>query len=352
VIVLVALGLWRGGDSQMAKVQVQNFVMLLLMVYLAAMSLRDIRDYRTLGKVIVVAACVRAVYALYVVMTYVPPDGGPLQYASSHGDSLVFATAMVLLIVRYLEQPSWRFGVWCAMLLPLLAAGMVANNRRLVWVQVAAGLLMFAILSRRSRVKRLLARLFLLSLPLIAAYVAVGWNSQSKVFAPVRIFRSVGDGQVDSSTLYRDLENYNLLMTLRLNPMMGTGFGQPFMEVVTLPDISFFREYRYMPHNSVLGLWAYTGAVGFTGISLVLVVGIYLASRSYRLARSADERTAALMVIAVVCIYAVHCWGDIGFSERRTMLLVGPALAIAGQLACATGAWRSRASATAPKSRS
>ena len=125
--------------------------------------------------------------------------------------------------------------------------------------------------------------------------------------------------------------------------MIGTGFGHPFNEVVTLPDISFFKEYRYMPHNSVIGLWAFCGPFGFTGLVLALVVAVYLAARSYQVARSADERTAAFMVIGVVVIYLMHCWGDIGFSERRSIFLVGPALAMAGQLAVSTGAWRVRA---------
>jgi O-antigen ligase len=121
--------------------------------------------------------------------------------------------------------------------------------------------------------------------------------------------------------------------------MTGTGLGQPFNEVVTLPSISFFKEYRFMPHNSILGLWAFTGVIGFTGISLALIVAVFLAGRSYRLARSPDERTAAFMVLGVAGIYLVHCWGDIGFSERRAILLLGPMLGIAGQLATATGAW-------------
>jgi hypothetical protein len=97
-----------------------------------------------------------------------------------------------------------------------------------------------------------------------------------------------------------------------------------------------------MPHNSVVGLWAFCGAFGFTGLALSLVVGVYLAARSYQSARSPEERIAANMVISVVLIYVIHCWGDIGFSERRSIFLVGPMLAMAGQLAVSTGAWRNR----------
>jgi hypothetical protein len=345
VLGLVAFGAVRGGDVQLAKVQVQSYVMILLTGYLASMSLRGIRDYKVLGRLIVIAACIRSLYVLWVVQTVpVPPgtEGGKHLVASAHGDSLLFSCATVFLLVRFLEKPSKRTAAACLMILPLLGLGMLGNNRRLVWVQIAAGLLLYAIISRKSRIKRVLAHLMLASLPLFVVYIAVGWNSASKVFGPVRTFRSVFDGKVDNSTLYRDLENFNLLATMRVNPLFGVGFGQPFLEVVRLPDISFFREYRYMPHNSILGLWAFTGPFGFTGLSIALVVTIFLAGRSYRMARSPDERIASFMCIAMVAIYAVHLWGDIGFTERRSIFLVGPAVGMAGQLAMMTGAWRAR----------
>ncbi len=343
VIALVLWGKSHGGDLQMAKIQVQNYLFLLVMTYVAAMSLRDMRDYRILGRILIAAAVIRSFYVLYAahVVTPLLEPGKELAVASTHGDSLVFSMAMILLIVRFMEQPSRRIAGICMVLIPLILLAMHVNNRRLVWVELAMGFLAFAVLSQRSRVKRILVNCALVMLPFMVAYVAVGWNSQSKIFAPVQTYRSVTDGQVDSSTLYRDLENFNLMQTMRVRPLFGVGFGQPFIEIAKLPDISFvFKEYQYVPHNAILGLWAYTGVLGFTGIFLTLVTGVYFAMRSYRHARTADERIAAIMPISMVLIYLMHCWGDIGFSERRAIFLLGPALAIAGQLATRTGAYR------------
>jgi O-antigen ligase len=179
------------------------------------------------------------------------------------------------------------------------------------------------------------------ALPLILVYGAAGWNSNSgMLFAPVRTVRSVGDGEVDRSTFYRDVENYNLVYTFGMNPLLGTGFGHPFELPVTLDDISQgFKEWRYLPHNSILGLLAFAGALGFTGLSSVLVVGLLLGARSYYRARSPEDRVAAAAAVASILIFVIHCWGDIGFTEVKSILLVGPALAIAGQLAVSTGAW-------------
>jgi len=325
VSVLVANGVRHGGDIQMAKSQVQFFVLLLLMSYLSAASLRGTRDYRILAKGIVAAACIKAAYALYVVQRFRQSyelANGELAFATSHGDSLLFAFAIVITVAQFGEQPSWRHGRWCVLALPLLIAGTAANNRRLAWVEIVAGLLVFVLISRRTRLKRFFVHAMLLALPVFATYVAVGWNSTAKVFAPIHIFRSVSDSEIDPSTLYRETENYNLLATLRLSPLIGTGFGRPFVETVKMGDISFFKEYRYLPHNSILGLWAFTGAFGFTILSSPIVVGVYFAGRSYYAAQSAGQRVAAIMAIATVAIYLVHCWGDIGFSERRSIFLV------------------------------
>ena len=336
VLAVIALGWKSGGDVQMAKVQVQAYVLVLIVAYLVSVSFRGLADYRRFGALVVTAACIKAVIAVYVMRTVVPAP----EFATTHGDSLLFACATLLLIVRFAEEPIKRNAAFCVALLPLLAAGMVANDRRLVWVQVLGGLVCFWLMARRSRFKRFIANSLLCALPLLVVYVAVGWSSQSKIFAPVQTLRSVGDSEVDASTLYRDLENYNLMQTIRYAMFTGVGFGLPFNEAVTLPNISFFEEYRYLPHNAILGLWAFCGPLGFAGVMFAPFVGVYLAARSYRHARHADERTAAFIVIAIVLVFLIHCWGDIGFSERRTIHLLGPALALAGQLAASTGAWR------------
>jgi len=318
---------------------VQNFVFMLILAYIAAVSLRGLGDIRLLGRIIVIAACVKAVFAMYVVrFVPLPPGDEALNYATSHGDSLLFSVATMILLVRFAEAPAWRKAAPALLLLPLLAAGMVANNRRLVWVEIAAAAGVFWVVSRRSRLKRLVVQIAIAALPLLFGYVAIGWNAQSKIFAPIKTFRSVSDSKVDPSTLYRDLENYNLFETAKANLVTGAGFGQPFMEVVKLPDISFFKEYRYMPHNSVLGLWAFCGPFGFWGLMLAPIVGVYLAARSYRYARIADERVAAMIALLAIVIYFVHCWGDIGFSERRGIYVLGASLAVAARMTLLTGA--------------
>jgi hypothetical protein len=347
-------GLLFGGDIQMAKIQVQAYAQLLAAAYLFSVSLRGPRDYRTAGKLIVAAACAKACMAIWVRLTvpatYVNERGltTELDYATSHGDSLLFACAIAVLAVPLLFRPRRRHLRTVLLALPLILAGLYANDRRIAWVQVGIVLAALVGMNYRLVLTRRVVRAGVCLSPLLLVYVLMGWAYSSRVFAPVHVMRGLvvqtrTDGTLDRSTLYRDAENYNLVSTFRANPLLGTGFGHPFNSVAALDDISEgFREYAYLPHNSILGLWAFAGAAGFTGIVAPLVIALYLALRAH--ASAVEPMHAIVTTASVGCIgaYLLHAWGDIGFTEPNSIFLVGLAVAIAGQTAHSTGAWPAR----------
>ena len=186
-----------------------------------------------------------------------------LPQATTHTDSMLFAGAFCLVVAIMMEGAGPRY----ALVLLLLVAGMIANHRRVVWVELAAGLALLAVMSRWTRTKRTIARVAVLASPIVALYTAAGWGSTGGFFAPVAVVRSVVDSKADMSTEWRDLENYDLFTTLREGPLLGTGYGHGYTEAVKLPDISqAYALERFIPHNSILGLWAYGGIVGFTAL--------------------------------------------------------------------------------------
>jgi O-antigen ligase len=143
--------------------------------------------------------------------------------------------------------------------------------------------------------------------------------------------------------MWRDLENYDLFYTLRNAPLLGTGYGHGYTEVVALPDVSgSYALYRFLPHNAILGLWAYGGIVGFTALWAILLVGVFLAVRAYRYSVNVDDRTVALTAVSVIVVYLAYCYGDLGLGTWTSVFTVAPALALASKLAVATGAWPDR----------
>ena len=342
----VGFGVLRGGDIQMAKVQVQAFLQLLAVAYLFSVSLRGSRDYRWLATLIVTAAGIKALMALWVraVLPSAFPDQWgvmrELEYATNHCDSMLFACASAVLLGPLFHRPSRRQVTSCLLLMPLIVAGLVANDRRIAWVQVGLVIAAFLVMNPGSAFTRRVARTAVLLSPLLLVYVGVGWSSPSRLFAPVGFVRNLvqaerSDGSLDRSTLFRDVENFNLVHTFLGNPVLGTGFGHPFTMEVKGDALAEFKEYGYLPHNSLLGLWSFTGFVGVTGILGTLVVALLLAVQAHARAVSSDHAIAAAAVVGCLFSYVIHLWADIGFTEAPTIFLVGLAMAIAGQAAAA-----------------
>jgi hypothetical protein len=71
----------------------------------------------------------------------------------------------------------------------------------------------------------------------------------------------------------------------------------------------------------------------------MVVVGLFLAARSARLATRPADRVAAITSSVALVVYLVHCYGDMGLGTWTSVFTVAPALAVASRLAVATGAW-------------
>lgn len=339
ILLIWAFGVARGGaDLGNSFWQVARVLYLPCVFLLFCAGLRGPSDGRSLGIALLVAALVRACMAIYV--RHLFPDLEEVPHATIHADSMLFADAFLFVLVVFFERPTLRSVALLAGTLPILTWGMIANNRRLVWTELIIGLVVLYFITPFTRLKRRIAQGVALSIPLIAIYLAVGWNSSGRAFAPVRTIRSIVDSKSDASTRWRDLENYNLAFTLRGNPLLGSGFGHPYEEVIHLPSIAgAYSLYRFVPHNSVLAAFSYGGMVGFFGMWLILPLGVFFAVRSYRFSTTARDRTAALTTVGVIVAYLVHCYGDMGLGTWTSVFTVAPALALVGKQAVATGAW-------------
>jgi len=355
LLLLLVWGLVRGGDFRSALWQLRQLLFLPLVTLLFLVSLRGTRDLRLLGTVLVGSALAKTALGLWIYETVFRPRNTQPPYVTTHSDSMLFALAFVAIVVSWNERRSRRSRGLLLLAGPLLLLAMKINNRRLVFVEVAAALALIFPLVPWTSLKRNVARIVILAVPLGALYLAVGWNSTARVFRPVQMVRSIAQPEVNRSTAMRDIENYNLTVTFRSNPIIGLGFGHPYVEQVRADDISqIFSLYRYIPHNSVLGLWAFCGLLGFAALWLPMLTGLFLAIRSYPLAVVPLQRTAALTVAGMVVIHLLQAWGDMGTQAWTGVFLMGACLAAGAQLAVEVGAypgprrWRASGSSLEP----
>ncbi len=212
---------------------------------------------------------------------------------------------------------------------------MVANGRRLAWVELAAGVVTVVALTPWSPAKRAAARAAVAGSPLARSPTPC-WDG-----APAPRSSSPSAPSARSSTRRRTRPRCGATSRTTTSssrcatiPCWAPDYGHGYIEVVWLPDVSnAYALYRFLPHNSILGLWAFGGLVGFTALWAMLVVGFFLAARAYRHAVTVDDRTVALTAVAILVVYLVYCYGDLGLGTWTSVFTVAPALAIASKLA-------------------
>lgn len=334
-------GIARGGDFKNSLWQWHQAAMMPLIVAMYHYALRGPQDWPVVAKVVIAAGITKALIGSYFALVIVPALGVFVEYTTAHSDSMTFIFCVLVVLTRFLEKPKAAHLVRALGVLIIIITGMVFNDRRLAYVSLVGCLLAGFLISPWTPLKRLFMRSLPFIGPFIAVYMAVGWNRPTGVFAPVETIKSLvegqgGEGQWD----YRDIENWNVIVTWAQFPILGTGYGHEFLEPMPLPDISFvFPTYRFHPHNSLLGLLAFGGMLGYTLVWMYLVGTVYLTVRAYHRSHASEDRACALVIVGMVASYINQVFGDMGIISYICTFLISICVAMAGKLAVYTGAW-------------
>jgi hypothetical protein len=329
-------GVARGGSAYNAYYQLWRFAMALAVGFLLACAVRSARDLKLIGLTVVAAAVVRGTLGIYFFHAYVKDKLQPApEYVITHDDSLLFVAAILIVSCWAVMRGKLTAYLGAALVSLDTLYALIVNDRRIAWVELMFGVALLFVMSPR-RWRRKATRLSLLAAPLLVAYVVVGSSRPEPIFSPARSLASVGSDE-DPSTLARQEEARNLLYTMVAvgNPLFGTGWGVPY-EKITSVYANFGDEwwqYRYLPHNSLLGVCVYSGFVGLAGMWLVVPMAAFLASRGYWNSAGAVERAAALSSLCILPAYSTHCYGDIGLQSLTCNVLLGTALGVASKVA-------------------
>lgn len=327
-------GIGTGGDFKNMLWQVRPLMMLPIIALVTSVAMARERCIRATKLAIMVASLVKVLDASTFYFLKVRPENLNVEYVSTHSDTVLWAVCIAILLADWFESRTKAArNRLIAVGLPV-AFGMLINNRRTVWVIIAAcGL--FIVTQAHRPVKRQISRILSLTWPAILVYVAVGLASPpSLVFKPVQMIQSV-IVQDDTSSSTRDIENYNLLVTIRARPLLGFGFGHPYLEQVVAYDVTKatgFTNYRFLPHNSFLGLWAFGGLFCAAGYLLILPVGIYYAVWARKRSRNASRRAAGDWAVSAVIAYLIQGWSDIGLEDWTNILLCGVGIGLGAAL--------------------
>src|SRR5262249_8261119 len=108
---------------------------------------------------------------------------------------------------------------------------------------------------------------------------------------------------------------------IQTSPVLGIGFGRPFLRPYPLPNIAPFLLEPYQPHNSILWVWMKTGVAGFVAMLYLFGTAMRTGARAgLKLARG-DDAAVTLTCTAFILMYAVFAYVDILWDAQNVLLL-------------------------------
>ena len=315
-------GLYKGAPANLAYTELRGLLVAVAAFVIAARLGPGHLPF--LGRAVVgaVAALAVIVLARYFFIVRAGLLDVPLESAFAHEGSLIFGIGLLvggarLLHVRDARRILLMSGFCILVTLAMMATGRRAGTLVLLVSGVSFGLLLLP----RRPVLVIAAAIPLLLMT--GAYLAVYWNQDYGTIAqPARAIRSQfqPSSRDDSSDLYRTIEKYDVVETIRYNRVFGVGFGRPFIQFQQLPDLtSFWPLQSYTSHQSVLWLWLKMGWLGISVfLGLVVVVLSRCLERMRGLTATDANWTLAAVLFSGTLAFIVYATVDLGFAGSRS----------------------------------
>ena len=318
-------GYMTGGERTIAILEARPLVYIPLLYVLITNLFTTKRQYRITFALAAVAMGIQSIFSLGYWRGLSDIAQQELEALSEHTASvtldIVFVFVLGLIVFRGSRWKKWAL---VPLLVPMIIS-FVLSQRRAGMVALFAGIVvMFAVLFMRDR------RRFWRIAPafaLVALLLVIGtWGASGGLGLPANAVKTVlFPGQLQdadqSSNLYREIEAFNLWYTIRESPLTGFGFGQPFIVVREMPDISFFEYWQYLPHNSVLWVWIKTGFLGFVSMLFLFARGIQRGAQTAMRTVKRDDLAMVVACTAYLVMFLVFAYVDIGWSIRPAVML-------------------------------
>jgi O-antigen ligase len=324
-----AYGLLNGGDFKVSLWEIRALFYMGACYLLAVNLIRSPAQVRVVGWIIVVTIGIKALQGIYRYFIPFHADLTNVYAITGHEDALFFDTLLLLAAAFAIYGGPIRLRLLTWGLAPFTLFTLMATRRRaaLFALLVGGAALLFTLpAAKRSVLPKLFVPLFLAGL----LYVGAFYNSDSSLAQPIQLIKSLyqpSDARDASSNLYRDNEQYNVIRTIRRNPVLGVGFGRPYDMLVPLPEIPFpLRD--YIPHNEILWIWLKMGTVGFAIFWLFIASCVIQGSLVLRRLKDPYYQSIAAVAITLTLMQVVIAYADLQLTFYRNMIYLGVMLGL------------------------
>ncbi|MBI4317750.1 MAG: O-antigen ligase family protein [Chloroflexi bacterium] len=310
-------GLMRGGDRRMALWELRAIFYMPGVYLLFYNTIKTKQHLQIIAWIILLSIGFVALLGSWTYFVILGTDLGERQSITDHQQGIFF-NVLFLLPAAHAIYRSRGWQRWVALAaVPLGFVTWVATDRRSAYVALVVGfvaLLALAYRDDKSRVVKLGLALAVIS----GLYAGVFWNSSGFWAKPLQGVRSVeaqpGDPEY-ASNQYRELEKWNIALTIRNNALFGVGFGNEFE--MYIPMAYWDSPFRnFITHNSVLWVWMKTGVAGFIAYLMFLCLAISGAARVYRKLPDWQLKPPLAVGLAFIIMYTIYSYVDQGWDYK------------------------------------
>lgn len=320
-------GLSGGANLPILVEEVRSFWYLLVGYLLAYNLMRTKQHVRWLLWCVIGCAGLKALQGVYIYLFVLHGDLAATHEIMAHEESYFWISLLLLVVLFSLHTRDKPQFYTALALVPAVLLSLIANNRRADFVALLVGLVVAWVLifTIKQRARPALLVVLLVAAVGIGAYVAAFSTGTGGFSAPARALVSVfrPDPAEAASNLYRDIENYDLKYTVKLNPL-GLGFGKPFLQPILLPDLSTLDPvYNYIPHNTIYWVWMRLGPLGY--LALWYLFGAIMVRGSILARRLQDPylQLVAIYIVAMITMEIIVAYADYQLSFYRNVIYVG-----------------------------
>ncbi len=328
----VVWGLSRGGNVVAALLEAVAMVYIPMIFIAARMLFTTVAHYRRVLIAIVIAIMIESIHALWVLprlrLDY-SEGTSPLAHTAALQINMLFLALVATIVLR--RKAAGAIALLTIASAPTLGIYIIAQRRSAIVAMLLGVLLLGVILHQVDR------RRFKILAPIVIVagvlYTGAFWNADGGVGIGAQTIRNIVAPDSKSysdanSDLYRDIETFNLQVTIRSSPILGLGYGQDFLQPIPLPRIANFIFATISPHNAVLGLWFKAGLAGVLSYIFLISAGLAQGLRSILDVHDPRDRVVLFVFVANLPMTLVITFVEIAFDAPTTSVL-GLSLALA-----------------------
>lgn len=333
----VVHGLQTGGQFKIIVNEVRPLWYFFLAYLLAYNLMSHQRQIRVVLWILVLGTAVKGIQGTYVVFVVLHGHLSDQNEIMNHEQSFFFVAVMLIIVLSILHTRDKPLLIAALLSLPCDVIALVANNRRADYVALALGIVVMWVLVTivKPRARKGLVISLTAFLLLGAAYVVAFSHDGGTLGKPANALISVispstADTRDQASNLYRQIEYYDERVTAKQSPIVGYGFGKPYLQPIMLPDIeSLDPLYLYVGDNTIYWIWVRLGLLGFAALwylfgSMMTRMGMIL-----RRLHDPDLQFYLIFALTMTVLEVVLAYADYQLFFYRNVFLIGTLVAIA-----------------------